>query len=275
MAILHSLKVRLRKIAGDFIVVLARLTQNNLTFLGYQQKGVSNYGSNEVTGEKFVIENVLKKYIKSEAPIFFDVGASLGNYSLALKEQFPKAVIYAFEPNPKAFEKIPESVRNKGIKFYNLGMGSKPGESLIYDYKNQSGTEHASVYKGVFTEIHKAAEIEEIKFVNDTLDDFCRKNAIAKIDFLKIDTEGSELDVLKGAKAMLEKNNPEIIQFEFNEMNIVSRVFLKDYYDILHDYNIYRVASGRLIPLPKYKTENEIFKYQNFLAISKAIDSVI
>lgn len=275
MAILHSFKVCLRKIAGNFIVALAQLTQNNLTLLGYRQKGVSNYGSNEVTGEKFVIENVLRRYIKAEAPVFFDVGASVGNYSLALKEQFPNSVIYAFEPNPNAFEKIPQNIQNKGIKFYNLGMGSTPGESLIYDYKNQSGTEHASVYKKVFTEIHKAVEVEEIKFINDTLDTFCRKNGIAKIDFLKIDTEGSELDVLRGAKMMLEKNNLDIIQFEFNEMNIVSRVFLKDYYEILNNYNIYRIASGRLIPLPKYKTENEIFKYQNFLAISKAIDSAV
>jgi len=68
------------------------------------------------------------------------------------------------------------------------------------------------------------------------------------------------------------ENNIDIIQFEFNEMNIISRVFLKDYYELLPQYNFYRISSKYLIPMPIYKTENEIFKFQNILAINKSIE---
>lgn len=272
MSIIHLVKRRLRDFGGWLIVVLATLTHNNLTLLGYRQKGIVNYGDNEATGEGFVVNNILGKIIKSDKPIFFDVGASLGVYSALLKQGFPGSEVFAFEPNPKAYEKIPAERKDMGIKFFNLGMGSKSGDGLIYDYKNQSGTEHASVHKQVFAEIHRGAEVEEIKFVSDTVDNFCQKNKIEKIDFLKIDTEGSELEVLNGAKTMLDKSGISVIQFEFNEMNMVSRVFLKDFYNVLKNYNIYRISPGKLIPLFDYKSENEIFRYQNFLAVNKTIN---
>jgi hypothetical protein len=89
---------------------------------------------------------------------------------------------------------------------------------------------------------------------------------------LKIDTEGSELEVLKGAEKMLCNKKIDIIQFEFNSLNVISRVFLKDFYDILKDFSLYRINTNCLIPLPKYDTENEIFKYQNFLAVRRDLN---
>jgi hypothetical protein len=66
---------------------------------------------------------------------------------------------------------------------------------------------------------------------------------------------------------MISLDRIDFIQFEFNEMNIISRVFLKDFYQILSNYNLYRLDSNRLIPLFNYDSTNEIFKFQNFLAI--------
>jgi hypothetical protein len=66
---------------------------------------------------------------------------------------------------------------------------------------------------------------------------------------------------------MINGGNIKIIQFEFNEMNIVSRVFLKDFYQILKAYKIYRLCETELIPLFHYDSINEIFKFQNIIAI--------
>ena len=52
-------------------------------------------------------------------------------------------------------------------------------------------------------------------------------------------------------------------------MNVWSRVFLKDFYDNLKEYKLFRIKKGELIPLKEYNTINEIFKYQNILAIKK------
>ena len=65
----------------------------------------------------------------------------------------------------------------------------------------------------------------------------------------------------------------KIIQFEFGECDIFSRVFLRDFYDVLADYHIYRLDSDRLIPLFEYEAANEIFRYQNFIAVRKNFPS--
>ncbi|MEI6480331.1 MAG: FkbM family methyltransferase [bacterium] len=268
----NFLKKKIRKIVDMSFIFLAKITKTNLTLVGYYQKGILKHGTDETSGEKFVIENVLKNRLLSEKPIFFDVGSNTGYYSVSLKKQFPHSTIYSFEANINTFNKISKEALSSDIKFHNLGLASTPGIGSIYDYKENVGTEHASIYKEVLTVIHHSKEVEEIKFSRETLDNFCSKFKIDEIDFLKIDTEGSEFDVLKGSEIMLRENKIKIIQFEFNETNVFSKVFLKDYYDILSNYNIYRIDSKKIIPLPEYKTENEIFKYQNFLAISKSID---
>ena len=88
------------------------------------------------------------------------------------------------------------------------------------------------------------------------------------IKFIKIDTEGSELKVLRGATHMLQTGRIKYIQFEFNHMNIISRSFLRDFYELLSAYDIYRVLRDGLVPVP-YQETMEIFAYQNFLAIKK------
>ena len=88
-------------------------------------------------------------------------------------------------------------------------------------------------FRGVLKDLHRAKTIKETNVPLITLDAYCCAASIRGIDFLKIDTEGNELKVLKGSQAMIQKNAIRAIQFEFNEMNVVSRVFLKDFYDIL------------------------------------------
>jgi hypothetical protein len=70
---------------------------------------------------------------------------------------------------------------------------------------------------------------------------------------------------------MLKENKIKIIQFEFNEPNVANRVFLKDFYQLLPNFSFYRIKIGGLIPLGEYNSKNEIFRYQNILAINKNI----
>ena len=80
-----------------------------------------------------------------------------------------------------------------------------------------------------------------------------------------LDVEGLEYEVIKGAK----KTSPRMIQFEFNSMDVYFRIFLKDFYDLLPNYDFYRISPKELIPLGEYNTINEIFAYQNILCIKK------
>ena len=105
----------------------------------------------------------------------------------------------------------------------------------------------------------------------DTLDNFCKLNDIERIDFLKIDVEGHELRVLEGATELLASKKVDIIQFEFTQLNAVIKLFFYDFYSMLSpDFEIFRLVSHGLVPIPKYDpTLHELFGYQNFVAIRK------
>ena len=87
------------------------------------------------------------------------------------------------------------------------------------------------------------------------------------IDFLKVDTEGHELAVLQGASSLIEDGRIGCIHFEFNEMNIVSRVFFLDFRELLHNYKLYRLLPNGLLPLGDSPLETELFAYQNIVAL--------
>jgi hypothetical protein len=85
---------------------------------------------------------------------------------------------------------------------------------------------------------------------------------------MKIDTEGHEYAVLQGSQELLQRGAFRLIQFEFNQMNVMSRVFLKDFYDLLGEgYVFFRLSEHELIPLEGYNTRNEIFIFQNIIAV--------
>ena len=240
---------------------MMEITYNNIGILKYQDATVS--------GERFLVTRILKKNLDGILhPIIFDVGANLGEYSNLLAKEFPKSTIYAFEPNPRTFSQLIEK-SNNAIKCVNVGLGAEEKKGKIFTYADNLTTTHASIYREVFEVFNKRDDITEVDIQLTTLDLFCAQENISNIDFLKIDTEGHELDVLKGAAKMLSLGQIKIIQFEFGECDVFSRVFLRDIYTALENYNIYRLDSQRLIPLFKYNSTNEIFRFQNFVAVNK------
>ncbi len=253
------------------ILLLAKYAGIDLLLLAYNDMGIFKYQNEYVSGENFLIKSFLKQKLQKNNPIIFDVGANIGKYSKNLISNFPEAYIYAFEPNPNTFEILNFNFSNTNtknyLKLHNLGLSSKLSSRKLYTYRKDRASEHASIHKDVLLELHGDRDIVAIDFKTTTLDIFCEQNNIDFIDFLKIDTEGHEFEVLQGSKRMLSEKKISIIQFEFNEMNIVTNVFLKDFYKLLKGYQIYRLDSDRLIPLPKYSSRNEIFQFQNFVAI--------
>jgi len=247
------------------------LSDEEILKIAYQRIGILNYENDFVSGEHFLIHQVLPKYLSGvERPILFDVGANVGNYSEMLATVFPKALVFAFEPNPTTFKAL-QSKNLPQITKVNVGLGSETKTCQIYTYANDAQSEHASIHKDVFGSMHGNGDVIAIDFQLDTLDNFCHNNQIGKIDFLKIDTEGNELDCLQGSKNMLASSKINVIQFEFNEMNVISRVFLKDFYDLLPDYQLFRLHSTSLTPLSTYSSMNEIFKFQNIVAIHSSL----
>ncbi|OHD19327.1 MAG: hypothetical protein A2086_00950 [Spirochaetes bacterium GWD1_27_9] len=268
-----TLVVFIGKLLGaDPSIIKASFNQDskNLLITVYQKIGILNYGNEQVTGEYFVLENILKNiYNDEENIVFFDVGANNGNYSKLLRQFFKKPKIYAFEPFEKIYTSLVGNLSSLNINCINKALGATVSKINIYNDKNDEKSELVTIHKNSLDTLFQLKDIETQEVQMISIDSFCFENKINKIDFLKIDVEGSELEVLKGAKKLIEDNKIGIIQFEFNEFNIFAHVFLKDFYDILSQYNFYRIKNDGLIPILKYDSFNEIFKYQNILAINK------
>ena len=130
-------------------------------------------------------------------PVVFDVGANIGQTSLAFHASFPKARIYAFEPFAAVFESLFKNVRSvPGITPFHLALGS-----TVADVTTCRVTDHEAQTFRVAPAAQDSSDTETVKVT--TIDAFCLENGISRIDILKTDTEGSDLEVLKGAEKML------------------------------------------------------------------------
>lgn len=228
--------------------------------------GMLNYESWKLSGEQTFLKKIL-----NERSVVIDVGANGGAFSSLVKRIAPDAIVYAFEPHPLAFEKLETSARTHGFSAFNMGCGDVEAEVLLYDY--HEGVAHASLYRRVITEIHKKDPIERrVRIIR--LDDFLQNQLkIERIRLLKTDTEGNDLSVLRGAKRLILEHAIDVIQFEFNEMNVFARVFFRDFVDLLNGYRFYRLLPDGAVSLGEYYPASfELFAFQNIAAVREGLN---
>ena len=225
-----------------------------------------NYGrGSEVidSGEADILDKIT---FDSANPVIFDVGAKYGDYSKMLLAKVKKnASVYAFDPDKANFAQLKNVLSGSPVKIFNIGFSDKPGKAELFSNEKYPGI--SSMYRRELSHIGvKMRSGGEAEF--NTIDAFCEENNISAIDFLKLDTEGSELSILKGAKNLIEKKHIAHIQFEFGGCNIDSGTYFKDFFYLLSPgYTIFRILQDGLYPIEKYSESLEIFLTANFLAV--------
>lgn len=152
----------------------------------------------------------MAKFVKSKDPLFFDIGANIGQTVKDFNEVFKKATIHAFEPTPNTFEILKNNTSNvKKLHLWNYGVGSS-GEDLLLN-------EYACPNTNSFFDIHsyESCKLKGKTLVKTTtVDQFVTENGIQMIDVLKIDTEGFELEVFKGAIKSIKELKIGMLFFE-------------------------------------------------------------
>jgi FkbM family methyltransferase len=238
---------------------------NRLLFeLSLRGLGVLNSEDEAASGELYLMDSLLSRL---ESPLVLDVGANQGRYATLVRQRVPASSVWAFEPHPETFKHLAAVAEQYGFKAVSVGMGDQAGSFVLYDRVAGEGTEHASLYREVIEDIHDR-EATALDVAITTLDQFVCEQHIEQIGLLKIDTEGNEYRVLLGGKETLEAGKVAMIQIEFNEMNTVSRVFFRDFVELLPGFAPFRLLPGGLLPLTPYRPlRHELFGFQNILFI--------
>lgn len=137
--------------------------------------------------------------------IIFDVGANVGQSVIAYGKAFPSAHIYAFEPDPYTFLELKRNVSASGARVFNYGLGAE-NSHVLFD------TSVPSDRRRVLSDsaAPSSAPSVELRRADDVLPGL----DLARIDYLKIDTEGHDLEVLRGAKSLLSEEKINIIEAE-------------------------------------------------------------
>ncbi len=226
--------------------------------------GILNYENSKISGE----DKFLREFLRGKSsPVVFDVGANEGSYSRKIIEANKSSLIYAFEPHPTTYQRLVANISSPGFQAINAAVDYQEGELNLYDYLASDGSSHASLYKEVIEVFHKSESIaHKVRILN--LDEFVKTNSLEVIELLKIDTEGNELNVLNGFRKHIISGKINAIHFEFNEMNVASRVFFRDFWLLLQDYHLYRLLPDGLIRIHEYNPLLcELYAYQNIIAL--------
>ena len=137
----------------------------------------------------------LKHYGKSNINTIVEVGSRTGEEAIMMSKHFPNALIYACECNPNTIKECKKNLEKyKNIIFCNQALGSRIEEKPFYSYVDNNDGASSFLFRidGDSTMIKTG-----ILKIN-TLNNFMLKHKIDNIDLLLLDTQGSELDIIKG-----------------------------------------------------------------------------
>jgi FkbM family methyltransferase len=214
-----------------------------------------------------ITHDIFKRFPGYSMNVIFDVGANIGQSALSYVSMFPSATIHCFEPIKETFEQLRRNVEGKNqVHCYNFALADSAGKGTMIS----KGTSTMNCL--VHEEDDNAVKLQETEQVQvSTLDDFCKANKINKISYLKVDTEGGDLNVLIGSKDILNRHGVDIVEVEagMNPSNKHHVAFesLKEFLES-HGYfifGIYEQVSEWPKKEPHLRRTNTVFVSENMI----------
>jgi|GEM_PF-537892 len=203
--------------------------------------------------------------------VVFDVGAHTGEWAKLALSVNPGLNIHCFEPSRENFANLTRNVFSPNVTCNPCGLSSENVEKPLFIFRSAPGLHSLYQRRGLESGWGLATPAETERVQLDTLEHYCAERQIEKIDFLKVDVEGHELEVFKGGRSFFAEDRVRMVQFEYGGCNIDSKVLLKDIFEFFAgmNYRFYKIFPDRLKFFQRYDQRLENFKYQNWLLISE------
>jgi FkbM family methyltransferase len=171
-----------------------------------------------------------------EGDVAFDIGAHMGIFSYFLAKQVGNTgKVFSFEPAPLTFEMLQHTIEYNHletvVQINQMAMADKDGELTFYIYDNSKVSSGNSL-----SPLNPAGKHRGITVKTMSLDDFFKAKQLTRLDFIKIDAEGAELEILKGGAKVIQQYKP------FITLEVHPRVFvpvdkvMKELYDTITSY---------------------------------------
>lgn len=203
--------------------------------------GFNNYSSNlEVSGEQAMVKRIIKLGMNE----VFDVGANAGQYSKEFLRH-SKARVFAFEPMLDSYNELKKiSDTNSRLVPFNFAIGAN---NYIGNIFFGSATDQLATLSDAVLEIpyvgrnNSNSQKIEVRTLDSVLDELKKYYEIDKIDCIKVDTEGFEIDVLQGATMVLRQYEPKVIIMEWNWHQLFRDATIWSVHKYLPNYKVFRV----------------------------------
>jgi len=162
------------------------------------------------------INEDLKILLPVEDPVIFDIGANSGQTIEIMRGLFKLPSIYSFEPSASSFSKLVGYESLPGVCIHNVGVGDKPGNLELNEYPSSDLSSFLKLSENKESRFRGGIPCSAAVVKVITIDDFLSDHHISHVNLLKTDTQGFDLNVLKGAGLSLEKKAIDIIMVELN-----------------------------------------------------------
>jgi len=222
---------------------------------------------------------VIGKFI-SPGDVVFDVGAYMGGWTREVFRQHRDVRAHLFEPVPTSYRRLEEEfsgeIHTGQVVVNNLAVSSREETRQIYFYTDRPAwsTFHRRLV------VEKQTTVQGPKTLNVCtmmIEKYCREKNIERINFLKIDTEGNELEVLKGAEELLRNGRIDYLQFEYGGTFSDAGITLEDVFEYLRrmQYEMFRLSDGAPKRITYITSAEEDYKYCNYLAVNERFKSKV